>query len=266
MAVGPQRVSSGGAAELLDAGAVGWVVSATEPPKERVPTPRPAAGLSAPAKVVDISRVSGAEPWEYLTHWTRRCDGPWPDQREEEYLEELIVQPDRADRSPLATLRRIIHTRRLRASPRAIRGGAAVVCFTAVPLADLPHRRVFRPHRTRWDFEPYGICLRRDWLVQRGARPVQYGQPELWSALPEEERPFFQAGQTRGRGRVMDWTAEEEWRHVGDLPLDKVPADAALVFVPSEAEAAGLAEESPWPVVVLAGGDRRPGGRRGKPR
>jgi len=39
---------------------------------------------------------------------------------------------------------------------------------------------------------------------------------------------------------------------VGDVELGDLPADAALLFVPSEAEARQLAAASPWPIVVLS--------------
>ena len=50
---------------------------------------------------------------------------------------------------------------------------------------------------------------------------------------------------------LTDWTAEREWRHVGDVPLDEIPPDAALLFVPTETEAEQLATISRWPVVVV---------------
>ena len=55
-------------------------------------------------------------------------------------------------------------------------------------------------------------------------------------------------------GTAWDWTVEREWRHVGDLPLDKIPEDAAFVFVPTPAEARALRQRSRWPVVVLGTG------------
>jgi hypothetical protein len=268
VAVGRQMVSPRCASGLLDAGAVGWVVPATLNIEARAHTVPPKL-FPAPvsANVTNLMAMPPEKNWEYLTHWTRRCDGAWPGQQEEEYLDDLILQRDRADRSALAVLRRIVSSQRLLASSYAIRGGTAVVCFTAVPLAELQRRRVFRAHRARWDFEPYGICIRRDWLDRQGARAVHYGNDELWTALPAEEQPFFQARQSRGKGSPIDWTAEEEWRHVGDVLLDQVPADAAFVFVPTSAEAERIAEESPWPIMVVGDvEDAPPPAQIGKPR
>ena len=44
---------------------------------------------------------------------------------------------------------------------------------------------------------------------------------------------------------------EREWRHVGDVELNGLARNDAIVFVPSEAEAEMLLETSPWPVTVL---------------
>lgn len=193
-------------------------------------------------------------PWPYLTHTTRRCDGPWPGQSERDYLDDLLLARAAADHSALAALERIVRQRRIVASGRAIRGGAQVVSFTSAAPDELLQLRTFRVHRHRWDFQPYGICIRRDWLAGRGARPVYYGDQRLWQRLPPSERPFFQRRQSRGPRRrpPENWTVEREWRHPGDVDLASLPANAARLFVPTDAEADRLAPISPWPVHRLA--------------
>jgi hypothetical protein len=188
-----------------------------------------------------------------LSHCTRQQAGPWPDQAAEDYLDDLILARGDTQHSALAALKRIVRTRRLVATGRTIRGSAPVVSFTDVPLAELDRLRVFRPHRGRWDFEPYGICIRRDWLIQRGTRSVRYGDEALWQGLLAAERPFFQLSRTRPRrgNRTIDWTVEREWRHVGDVDLRCLAPDEGLLFVPTEVAAYELAAVSPWPVTVL---------------
>ena len=143
-------------------------------------------------------------------------------------------------------------TGRLIATGQAIRAGARVVSFTAIPLAELDRRRVFRPHRGRWDFEPYGIAIRQCWLERRGARPVRYGDEAMWTRLTASQRPFFQYSKTRGDGdHTTDWSEEREWRYPGDVDLSCLTHDDALLFVPSRGEAEVLARISPWPVTVV---------------
>lgn len=192
---------------------------------------------------------------DVLLHCTRRREGPWPDQSRDDYLAELILGSPSADRSPLAALRRILVERRIRASSLAIRGGYPVVSFTAESLENLPRLRAFRSHRHRWDFEPFGVAIRRDWLVSRGARPVIYGDSGDWDRLADVDRPFFQLHATRERsGRIMaDWTVEREWRSPADIDLTEIPASAAWVFVPDAAAAREVARLARWPVVLVPG-------------
>lgn len=113
--------------------------------------------------------------------------------------------------------------------------------------------RTYRQHRLRWDFEPFAVCVRREWLVERGGRPVRYGDDALYRELPAGQRPYFQSRITRrGRNGVeIDWSLEREWRHVGDLPLHDLPPDAGRVLVPDRESAGRLAEVSPWPIAIL---------------
>ena len=192
-------------------------------------------------------------PWQWLTHWTRAAAGAWPDESENDYLDDLLFAPVPADRSALGALSRIVAHRRVLATRRLTRGDEAVVSFTALPLQDLVQRRVFRKHLARWDFEPYGICIRRAWLSDRGARPVQYGDDVLWSSLAATDRPYFQRRFSKGSrsGTAIDWSEEQEWRHVGDIDLAPLSAAAAFLFVPTVTEAASLREISHWPVISL---------------
>lgn len=254
-------------ANLIEAGAVPWFpgeLGANEGDEESAArgeriTLEPLA--TTPSRVFErltLDAVSSSGNWDFLTHATRACEGPWPGQTREEYLDELFDGNISADHSPLAALLRIVAARRLHASGLAIRGKYPVVSFTAVPLNELPTLRVFRAHRGRWDFEPYGICIRRSWLESRGARPVIYEDEPAWQKLPEVERPFFQLRLGKGHrsksgngGAQVDWSVEREWRHRGDLELSQLSREDGFVFVPTEEDAAVLAAKSPWPVLVL---------------
>jgi hypothetical protein len=262
VALGPKLVPRKLADELLAAGAVGWMVldkrrgresfsiSGGRNRKTRVPKKTP-----DPVRAALIIPIPSTEDWPFLTHCTRRHDGPWPDQTEAEFLDELILN-NASDHSALASLLRIVTQQRIAASSDAIRGGHRVVSFTSAPLAELNRLHVFRPHRSRWDFEPYGICIRREWLESLGTRAVCYGDDELSSTLSPDDQPLFQRRQTRSRRgtQTIDWSAECEWRHVGDVSLSELRPDAALLFVPSIAEAQLLVEVSRWPVTVVAPG------------
>jgi hypothetical protein len=228
-------------------------MSCSEPLTERPPAPLAHVPIVeiTPATDVDHVPVLGI-PDEFLTHCTRSQSGPWPDEDSKSYLDNLILGQPASDHSALATLERILVSRRLLASGATIRGSRAV-CFTAVPLLQLPQLRQYRRHRCRWDFEPYGICIRRDWLANQGTREVRYLDDSDWQDLSEQDRPFFQR-RTSGTGQQIDWSAEREWRHAGDLDLRGLPDGAAWVFVPTRVEAEQVCQVSRWPVLVVGEG------------
>lgn len=179
----------------------------------------------------------------FLCHWTRHCDGPWPDQSYEQYLQQRFLDPWH-DRSALSSLRRIVSMQRILATKRLNRDSARVVAFTKRSLADFASLRVYRPHLRRWDFEPYGICIDAQWLHRRGTAPVIYGDDCVWQHLSAQQRPFFQPG-------TANWAAESEWRHVGDVDLSQLAPQEAFVFVPHRDAAAQIALYSRWPVAIV---------------
>lgn len=247
IALGEGLVDRAIADNLLDRGAVGWVVLDTLRHDE---TPRHTSAASQQAPIIQLP---ANENWPWLTHCTRAQTDGWPDQCEADYLDELLLHRRVSDRSAFASLGRIIDTQRLVATSRMIRGDTGVVCFTAVPLRDLSRLRTFRSHLARWDFEPYGICIHQDWLARRGCSPVRYGDDTLWESLASVDRPLFQLQTSRsGRsGRTIDWSIEREWRHIGDVELAELPSEAGLLFVPTHDEAEQLATSSRWPIAVL---------------
>ena len=205
---------------------------------------RPSTALSG------IRFSSLPESGAYLTHWTRAPRGGWPDEPRSAYLDRLLLgEPIEAD-SACDSLLRIIRTRRICGSNRGIRGGHSMVCLTAVPLEQWSRRRVYRRHRTRFDFEPYGICLRRKWIEDRGGRSVIYGTDRDWRSLPSDQQPFFQKACTTNCS-TLDWMEEREWRFRGELDLRDCTAADAWVFAATQEDVERLQAVSPWPVIGL---------------
>jgi hypothetical protein len=185
----------------------------------------------------------------FLVHCTRGRNGPWPDQSWEEYLDEVLRGGAGCSWHPMDTLLRILRMQRLIATRYLRRGPVETVCLSEERLSTLIGNRRFQPHLGRWDWEPYGIALRRSWLQSLGARPVRYVPHADVAACGSEELSFVQpSGPIDG---ARDWSFEKEWRIAGDLRLHEVGPNDAWVFVPSEAEARAIAHESRWPVVVV---------------
>ena len=199
-----------------------------------------------PTRIVSIEDVTLTS---FLHHWTRRCHGKWPDQTENDYLDDLIFGSTDSDHSPFHALCRILNTKSLLASDKWTRDNTPVVSWTEVPLKEFPNRRVFRQHLARWDFEPYGISIRKKTLITSGCRPVQYGDESDFASLAPECRAFFQLRQSSD-GRI-DWTLEQEFRHPGNLDLGQCEASEVSVFTRTYEEAELLATLCDFQIVVV---------------
>ncbi|MCH2129322.1 MAG: hypothetical protein MK179_09275 [Pirellulaceae bacterium] len=222
-----------------------------------------ATSSSAKQRHSDVRTPSFLSPTEirkicadipYLTHCTRRQDSDWPGAARASYIDALILGRKEAQHGAIDALTRIIRSKRLAASSLKTRGTTAVVSLTSVFLDQISKLRHFQTHLARWDFEPYGISIEREWLMQQGARPVLYGDDDTWDQLSPPLQPFFQLRGTRDRNGITNrqWETEREWRHIGDIVLDTLPANKAFVFVPSASEAQRINRISRWPVAVLS--------------
>ena len=187
-------------------------------------------------------------PQNWLCHWTRAALGPWPGETRDQFLDQCLLASPSRDRSALATLLRILRESRLRASADAIRGGHAVTAFTQVPLSQFRSRRIFRSHRRRYDFEPWGLAVRQSTLAALGARPVIYGTEELWQNLQPADQPFFQK---ISADSTINAPAEREWRLPHDLLLNHIPTKDLVIFTDSPADADAVSHCGPWQVLVL---------------
>lgn len=189
------------------------------------------AGTSAPA-IRRIAPQSGA--WDYLTHYTREPDGPWPGETRGEYLRWLCSGPPFTPRDAFAGLCHILQEKRIRACGRLMPGRAPMVCFTACPPEQMAALRRWRSGLHRWSFTPYGLAVRKEKLIQLGARRVTYVSRNVLATAAPGTREFMQ----RERSGDYDWSQEAEWRVAGDADLSDIePADMlVLVATPEEAQ------------------------------
>ncbi len=207
--------------QLMDAGCHRWIL---------IPQVERGDDLSKRKSRADrfqfkIPIVAELPPGEFLIHCTRPQTGPWPDQDENRFLDDLIFQSGPNAFSVEASLTRILAMGCLHATNRLTRSDRKVVCFTEVQFNQLPSLKTFRPHLSRWDFLSVGIAIRKTSLQSAGAEPVIYGDESTWSSLSETERPFFQVATTQTKsGNTISWNDEKEWRIVGDLNLDQFGA------------------------------------------
>ncbi len=226
--------------ELTTLGAIPWLLAGISARDSFAAGPT----TTVPSVAV-IANGPLEQPQGWLCHWTRPCTGPWPGQPATEFLDELLLGCKSADRSALATLLQIIAQGVVLAS--LVREGHRAVSFTEVPLSDFRRRRIYRRHRRRYDFEPWGIAVRRCSLADLGGGRVQYGFRTQQSS--KSDSVWFQPAMDQS-GQI-DWRQEQEWRLTQDLRLQELPETAICLFVDSSLEADMIGAQSEWPVVVV---------------
>lgn len=177
--------------------------------------PRPRDAPSLPRKE-DIRRNLDTLFSEFLIHWTRASDGPWPGETRADYYKAVAESDGEYPRSGERTLERIVREKRIRASSWRIRGGHPVVSFTSLPPSEAVHLMRWRKRYARYTVEPYGIAVREDVATAAGTRPVEY--------IPSEEAvqsvPDYLV---QGKGAKAEWPLEREYRHLGDFDLAAQP-------------------------------------------
>lgn len=240
VAVWPEKQSADAA--LIVQGAIGWYL----PPPSR-PAPTPIDGkqrwqIADPDEQSDLDH----EPW--LVHCTRGVHGPWLGETERQYRDSILLAGgdggDPSRRDPIDSLIRIIQTQRLIGSSVASSRTDPVVCFSACRLVDLLDRRQYRSHLMRWDYEPYGILIRKSAAIAAGARPVIYGDPSIKRRLPPAQRYRHHPP-----GKTHDWKSEREWRFLGSIDLASLAAEDLRVFCRDTQENRRRLRRCPWPVI-----------------
>ncbi|TWT53640.1 hypothetical protein Pla22_12700 [Rubripirellula amarantea] len=221
-------------AGLLAAGAVGWYSpNGTQPDRSESLGSNRAASQGA-----NLVVKGTLEPWadtvgEWLIHCTRGRRGPWPDETESQYRDQVILGTAEAiRRGPLDALIRILRTGRLTASAVTSAKLYPVVCFTAVSLNEILSRRCFRSHLSRWDYEPYGIAIRMNAALALGMEPVIYGRAPERKLIAEHDRYRFHP-----IGNSQVWRQEKEWRSRETIELNDLDVKDVRVFVRDSEEA-----------------------------
>ncbi|MCC9604155.1 hypothetical protein LOC67_26680 [Stieleria sp. JC731] len=249
--------------QLLELGAVGWYCPPANQSGRVVSESSNESDAFAKAEVLgseacDLASDKTAERelrWcteddgQWLVHCTRSCVGPWPGESVSQYQDWMLLndshQTNHYRGSCLGTLQRILKMQRLVGSALTSHQAFPVVCFSACPLAGLLSQRCYRPHLHRWDYEPYGIAIRKSAAVDLGCKPVIYGGASVRDDLPGEQLFRFQA-----QGKTYDWTSEYEWRFSGDVDLTQFDHDDIRVFVSNQSDKDALRTDFKTSVVA----------------
>jgi hypothetical protein len=149
-----------------------------------------------------------------------------------EFFRDLLANGTLYVRNAAETLRRITVEGKIRGSAWKVPGGGVATAFTSLSPGDAFELMRWRKRYVHFSFEPYGIAVRKEELVRRGAGEVRYGRKGDGYAGPDL---FLHAA-----GEDDRWTREREWRLLGDLDLHTLPRQAVTAVVPDEHAARDL--------------------------
>ena len=231
----------------LDRGAVAWLGRDPSQTKEMIHCHSTTQFCQVP---IFSSRLLTTTNKSFLIHCTRARQGAWPDQSPAQFYDELLIKPWLTTPSSFESLLRILESKRLVASSHLKQGITPTISFTQRSLHELLNARTFESHLARWDWEPYGLMIDREWLAGIGCQPVDYLKREEYKQVPPEKRPFtqpYEESNSMGK-KGRDWRVEQEWRLPCDLRLYQIPFSKAIVFVQHRWEATALAAVSHWPI------------------
>jgi hypothetical protein len=222
---------------LLSRGAVGWYLYG-EPLAEN-------CNASLQKCVgTDFGMLDENGPW--LLHCTRGRSGPMPGQSQQQWLDEVLLGgKGGADFAVADVLGLIIAQQWLRANEISRESGP-VVCLSELCLPEAIQRRTFRSHKGHWDFEPFGVGLRKSRVIEIGGAPVVYGDQKVKIGMDERCRWRFQAS-----GKTYDWESELEWRVRGNVDLSCFGSDDLFIFAPENYLLDRILTQSPWPIYPI---------------
>jgi len=227
-----------GGARLIGSGAIGWFHSTF------TATTTAAELLTYTQDDDQWTRTDG----QWLVHCTRGPTGQWPGETTRQYRDSVLIGDRRSvDRGPIDALIRIVRSGLLVAAATATDRNLPVVCFSEVPLAELLDRRTFRPQLGRWDYEPFGVAIRRSIAGSLGIRPVVYGDREIRSTLSEQDRYRFHP-----IGKTFDWRTEREWRSDHTVDLDRLDLSDVRVFAGDSQQSREQLADCRWQVSFIA--------------
>ena len=178
-----------------------------------------------PGYVLEGRGINPLPGGEWLVHWTRASQGPWPGETAGKFYSDLLENPAVYVRSAMATLARIFEEQLVRGSSWKMSHGERAAAFTSLSIEDAVPLMRWRKRYVRYTFEPYGIAVRRSSLAGCGARPVTYEQDTNVNA--EVDRLY-----THAPGKITDWTQEKEWRVSGDISLERIDRRDLIALVP----------------------------------
>jgi hypothetical protein len=169
-----------------------------------------------------LSQKLLALPAQYIIHWTRASNDPWPTENRYEYYQ-AILNSNEYPRSAFAGLGNILKHGEIKASSLHMPQKTATVSFSGLPPQKALSMMYWRARYRQMSFEPYGIGIEKDYAKSMGIQAVTYYQ--------STQRPDNMASWLcQSIGKRSDWRLEDEYRYLGDLNLVGIPTEKIVCF------------------------------------
>jgi hypothetical protein len=155
---------------------------------------------------------------------------------EKDFIVKTFDGEKKYSKSALSVLNKILAEGELKGTSAWIKDSSKCVCFTEAPISELSALfalvNIAASEDQRPRYEPYGIAVSKEWLFEKGGRPVIYDRKDLYYALPKEMKCRYV---DYNPNKNIDYTWEREWRiKTEELKLD--PKNT-LVIVPDSSTA-----------------------------
>lgn len=141
------------------------------------------------------------------------------------------------EKNSFEVLRDILTSQKLLGSTKDkgfIIGDNKAVCFQDMPLYGVAQNTLHEQKNKeklggKVRYKPLGLCFRKDYVFNKGGRPVFYEKKHLAKKiLPKDEWWRIVSFDLSNKEEMIDWTHEREWRLKGDFEFEL--SEAIVIF------------------------------------
>jgi hypothetical protein len=166
---------------------------------------------------------------QYLTHWTRTSNSPWPTEKKFDYYQ-AITTNNCYPRSAFEGLANMLTHGKINASSLHMPQNTPTVSFSGLPPQEAAVLMYWRARYCQMSFEPYGIGIEKNDAESIGIQAVRYYKPRF---KPKNVDSWL----CQSIGKKSNWRLENEYRFLGDLDLIHIPNEKMICFCYSKNEA-----------------------------
>lgn len=185
-----------------------------------------------------LSKIIAKSGRDYIIHWTRSSNGPWPNERKIDFFGS-VLNSETYPRTAFDTIRKMIEEKRIIASSRKMPGKTPTVSFSGLSPVEAAKLMRWRPRYRQMSFEPYGIGIERELAPSLDIKEVQY-----YDSRKEKSPTTVPFWLTQSIGKITDWRHECEYRHLGNFDLSCVPVDKLILYCRYRVEAEEIESKS----------------------